>query len=419
MRKNPLLSIAGVMTAFCMLFSGVAVYGEEIEASTGEVTLFEEDNTLPIYYPTVSSYCYEHLSEQAKELYRNLLTSCLEVENSSNHYEITPLAKRPSAISDTELSDVVSIFMYDHPEFFWLGKSFGKRTKGTESYVYLTLYEQYYDGTARNNDRVQIMDMISYYLNTALEQPTDYQRAFYLSSRLRSDTTYNSNGNTQSMASVFLGTRQTVCAGYTKAFSYLCNAVGVNTISMVGVNHAWNLVQINDVWYYMVVTNEFRFMSRNGMLSTKFARDNNSFTFKYLDDQYVRDESGNVKLFGVYDSRYYDYNDIFPDCNADYTGLSKQMNDRKEQTKRKLKAQTNYNIYYLAENKQSMQVSDLISDFSITNEYTNGDIISLDELSTDGLKIKEGWRAPAEIYSHRRRGAKLLSWRDSVYVRRY
>jgi len=406
MKKNPLLSITAVLTAFGMLFSSIPVHGEELEilsVSTPEMILAEQSNSPTIYYPTTSPYCYEHLSEAGKLLYQNLLTACIEVENSSAFFESTPACKRPSGISDIELSDIISIFIYDHPEFFWIGKEFAKRGL---SYVYLDIYQQYQDGTARNNARTEMMNVISGYISTALQLGTDYERAYYLANALRNSIIYNESEElSQSMISALTGSRSTVCAGLTKSYSYLCNAVGINTISMVGVNHAWNMVQLSGKWYYVDVTNRILFVSESELKNTSFARSHQNYTQTYPnpDDGLVMEGENQPKLYGCYDSRYYYYNNIFPESPASYDYASVPMQDRLEATSRKFKL-NNLSNYYLSNDIVYVDMADLVSDFCLTNEYQNGDIISLTPLSLDNLKIKEGWRTPRQIYSHRQEG---------------
>lgn len=46
----------------------------------------------------------------------------------------------------------------------------------------------------------------------------------------------------------------TVCAGYSKAFEMLMNGAGVDTMAVTSSDHAWNIININDSWYYIDCT---------------------------------------------------------------------------------------------------------------------------------------------------------------------
>ena len=43
--------------------------------------------------------------------------------------------------------------------------------------------------------------------------------------------------------------QKAVCDGIAKAFSLLCNIEGIPCVEIVGANHAWNRVKINNLWY--------------------------------------------------------------------------------------------------------------------------------------------------------------------------
>ena len=57
--------------------------------------------------------------------------------------------------------------------------------------------------------------------------------------------------------------KEAVCEGYAKAFKYLMDQIGVESIVVIGVaqdsngdtqNHAWNYINFNNVWYAIDVT---------------------------------------------------------------------------------------------------------------------------------------------------------------------
>ena len=273
----------------------------------------------------------------------------------------------------------------------------------------LTL-QQYQDGTARNNARTEMMNVISGYISTALQLGTDYERAYYLANALRNSIIYNRSEKPQSIRFPLPPTgSSTVCAGLTKSYSYLCNAVGINTISMVGVNHAWNMVQLSGKWYYVDVTNRILFVSESELKNTSFARSHQNYTQTYPnpDDGLVMEGENQPKLYGCYDSRYYYYNNIFPESPASYDYASVPMQDRLEATSRKFKL-NNLSNYYLSNDIVYVNMADLVSDFCLTNEYQNGDIISLTPLSLDNLKIKEGWGELKFIPTDKREKAIIM-----------
>ena len=66
----------------------------------------------------------------------------------------------------------------------------------------------------------------------------------------------------QTIKSVFVNHRS-VCAGYSRAFEYLCRKAGLECVYVTGTavlnngengSHAWNLIRIQDQWYWCDVT---------------------------------------------------------------------------------------------------------------------------------------------------------------------
>ena len=51
-----------------------------------------------------------------------------------------------------------------------------------------------------------------------------------------------------------LTSNATVCAGYTKLYSMLCNYFGIDCIAVTSTSHAGNEVRYGDHWYIVDVT---------------------------------------------------------------------------------------------------------------------------------------------------------------------
>ena len=116
---------------------------------------------------------------------------------------------------------------------------------------------------------------------------------------------------------------KTVCAGYSKAFELLCNAVGINTIVVTSCNHAWNAVKIDNRWYLIDVTN-----NRTGnyflISDSKMNEIDKSFGVKYEVTKVV---DGKETVYEFYPHEidyltYTNYYDDFPECKICYSELS-------------------------------------------------------------------------------------------------
>lgn len=268
-------------------------------------------------YPfnTTCSYYYDQFDENARHLYDDLLLAVQAVDLSDADYESVPQVMY-SGLSSDQLRDTVYMFAYDHPEYFWLQNSYQYGYGWTGNYVQLNIYPDYQNGAERQAAKAQIIEIGQNYIDGALEFDTDYERADYLTKQLQEDISYQKGDLDQSLASAFLQ-KKTVCAGYTKAYSLLANAVGIDTITLFGVNHGWNATKIAGRWYHNDVTNSL-FL---------YCDDEMEHFDVYATHYTVTDNDGTETRYDMHDLFYYYYTDIFPDLSAAYDGSSSVIED--------------------------------------------------------------------------------------------
>ena len=78
-----------------------------------------------------------------------------------------------------------------------------------------------------------------------------------------------------------------VCAGYSKAMAYLCNAVGIEAMSVTSDVHQWNLVKLYDNWY---------------SVDTTWADDVTNIDWNYINVSYARLQELDSRGVHVYES---------------------------------------------------------------------------------------------------------------------
>ena len=73
--------------------------------------------------------------------------------------------------------------------------------------------------------------------------------------------------------------KESVCEGYAKAFKYLMDQVGIESIVIIGdakdsngntQNHAWNYVNLNNTWYAVDSTWDDPVLIGGGTLTKKY-----------------------------------------------------------------------------------------------------------------------------------------------------
>lgn len=91
-----------------------------------------------------------------------------------------------------------------------------------------------------------------------LEGKNDLQKVIAIYDYLCSNVTYDnvSSGNLKRTAYAALVNHTAVCQGYSAAFYRLCLTVGVDTrmITCSAISHAWNIVQLNGLYYELDAT---------------------------------------------------------------------------------------------------------------------------------------------------------------------
>lgn len=267
-------------------------------------------------YPfnTTCSYYYDRLDSSARQLYDNLLISARIVDESSDVYIEAPPSSY-TGLSSGQVDDIVWIFVYDHPEYFWIANQYSTQTSSWYgNSVILDVYEAYQDGAKRQKARQELIDTAQSYIDGAMRYQTDYERANYLSEQLYADIRYERGDLDQSVASALLQ-KKTVCAGFSKAYSMLANAVGVDTVTLQSPEHAWNVTSIADHWYHDDVTNNLWFYSDQEMDEID----------ERLNKTRVTYSNGSSKVFGMHDLQREYYFDLYPECGQSYDGSSKLL----------------------------------------------------------------------------------------------
>lgn len=165
-------------------------------------------------------------------------------------------------ISLEELQIVFDAYTRDHPEHFWLGKSYtythisGNIKEVKPAYVFsgesLALAKDRFDASVNN------------ILAGITAGMTDFDKEVYLHDTLASKASYVTDAPNAHDAYGALVDGQTVCEGYAEALQYLLQKVGIQSFLATGTsinpttnnpeNHAWNYVKLGDKFYHLDLT---------------------------------------------------------------------------------------------------------------------------------------------------------------------
>ena len=205
-------------------------------------------------YPEVGDtehgYAYSSLNNTEKEAYIQM-RSCIE-----NHTDSIAL----SVSTENELFHVYKCLLADHGEYFWLAGYRYKEQTLFGKHIKMTFYPKY-TMSKKEAEHIQskidnVVEDIMDYISVDL---SDYEKAKFVFSYLAWNVSYSDSSiNNQNIISVFLE-KEAVCQGYASATQYLLRKLGIQSTIITGtlgsnVSHAWNLVKLDDEYYYMDTT---------------------------------------------------------------------------------------------------------------------------------------------------------------------
>ena len=186
-------------------------------------------------------FYYEQLTPLQKTVYEDLYAF---MKKPTSIYEL----KKPVKLED--LSPALYAFMYDFPESYWMWNyryRIGDNGKVTE--LEFIVPEDLESKWAQ-------VDAIANNVVAAVANESDYNKLKYFYEWIINWTEYQENECDQDYTGVFL-LKQSVCAGYARAFQYLCKKAGLKCTTVRGQtneSHAWNLVELNGQYYWVDVT---------------------------------------------------------------------------------------------------------------------------------------------------------------------
>lgn len=210
----------------------------------------EEETTAALEMADDSNFAFFRLSTEEQKIYIEILNSLLNFEQKTVLSTINPKL----------IDKAFQCVMLDHPEIFYIDgykyteyaiKEKVEKVEFTGNYIYSVDEIQ--------SRREQIDLAVSQILAGMPDTDDEYQKVKYIYDSIIYQTEYDiAAEDNQNICSVFLKGRS-VCQGYAKAMQYLLNNAGIKAVLVLGKvrqgdGHAWNLVSVNDNWYYIDAT---------------------------------------------------------------------------------------------------------------------------------------------------------------------
>lgn len=214
----------------------------------------KKDDVKPGYLNDYTQkFYYKNLNAEEKAAYKYIYDALMNFE------EKIPIEQ--FNLNYDQADKISHDVRYDNPQIFWC---YTTVMAGYDNLA-TVLIPEYTMTKAQVQVRQQKLDSVAAdYAAEAAKQPTEFMRIQYIHDRMLDKVSYYEFGDDVnsiryvSEADRALIEGDAVCMGYSHAFTYLCQAAGIECFSESGMilneqgeygGHIWNKVKVGDGWY--------------------------------------------------------------------------------------------------------------------------------------------------------------------------
>lgn len=190
---------------------------------------------------------YAMLNESGKELYRQIY---------ANMEAYTSQFRPVHDTNKNELKNVFSAVCNDQPQLFYIKTGYGykqdKSGKIAEIDLMYIFQENQIDAA-----REELEASAEKIIVEAQRESSNYDKEVVIHDALMDMNTYSKSAPMNQSAYSALVNGRTVCAGYARAFQYICMQMDIPCYFCVGYateKHAWNIIKLEDDYYNVDVT---------------------------------------------------------------------------------------------------------------------------------------------------------------------
>ena len=163
------------------------------------------------------------------------------------------------------IKEILLTLIYDNPQFYWIGddntvfsSSYSSSGSTLRSYtVKFVVNPEYRSAQTRQEANDFLKEDVDRFYGILSEKQGEFFKLAALNDTLCGETKYDVQRINPDNATLLGCLRDNVCVcdGYSKAFMFLSNTLGIaDTVKATTRDHAWNAVELDGEWFYIDVT---------------------------------------------------------------------------------------------------------------------------------------------------------------------
>ena len=196
--------------------------------------------------PEIYPY-YAMLDSKVQKLYKQIYASACDLVSS-----FEPCVE----VNTDQVQYAFEAVFADHPELFYIQTAYTEKYTADKKVVEIDL-AYYTIANDLENARAAFDAAATAIEEGARQYPDAYSREKYVHDYLIQNVVYDASAPLDQSAYSALVNGRSVCAGYARAFQYVCQKLGIPAYYCAGTSgedHAWNIVKLGDGYYNVDVT---------------------------------------------------------------------------------------------------------------------------------------------------------------------
>lgn len=242
------------IVVLAVVLGNLPVSGEQVTAKGFEtpeyygrtvLSGFDNSNALLFVYDKIASSM-----DDINNIIEDGADCKIEIDVSDGGYEVTP----------AEVETVIDLYARDYTGHFWFNKSWNYSYYLNDKSIEIVtkIYMYCYAGREETALAKQKYDSAADKLIAGITpKMPEFERELILHDRLAGHIAYEDGDRVHDAYGALINGKA-VCEGYTKAFQYLLQKVGIQSFMATGTGnggkHAWNIVRIDGKYYNVDLT---------------------------------------------------------------------------------------------------------------------------------------------------------------------